>query len=157
MQEIQETRLQSLDCENAPWSREWQPAPVFLPGKSHGRRRLAGYSPGGCKESNTLSTCSTWLINNVSVLGVQQSDSVIHIHVSIPFQVLFLFRLLENIEESYLCYTPCWLSVLNIAVCIHQSREKAMAPYSSTVAHKIPWMEEPGRLQSMGSLRVGHD
>ena len=35
--------------------------------------------------------------------------------------------------------------------------EKAMAPYSSTFAWKIPWMEEPGRLQSMGSLRVGHD
>ena len=35
--------------------------------------------------------------------------------------------------------------------------EKAMAPHSSTVAWKIPWMEEPGRLQSMGSLRVRHD
>ena len=35
--------------------------------------------------------------------------------------------------------------------------EKAMAPHSSTVAWKIPWMEEPGRLQSMGSLRVGHE
>ena len=35
--------------------------------------------------------------------------------------------------------------------------EKAMAPHSSTFAWKIPWMEEPGRLQSMGSLRVGHD
>ena len=34
--------------------------------------------------------------------------------------------------------------------------EKAMAPRSSTLAWKIPWMEEP-RLQSMGSLRVGHD
>ena len=32
------------------------------------------------------------------------------------------------------------------------SSEKAMAPYSSTLAWKIPWMEEPGRLQSMGSL-----
>ena len=32
-----------------------------------------------------------------------------------------------------------------------------MAPHSSTVARKIPWMEEPGRLQSMGLLRVGHD
>ena len=32
-----------------------------------------------------------------------------------------------------------------------------MTPYSSTLAWKIPWMEEPGRLQSMGSLRVGHD
>ena len=36
-------------------------------------------------------------------------------------------------------------------------KEKAMATHSSTLAWKIPWMEEPGRLQSMGSLRVGHD
>ena len=35
--------------------------------------------------------------------------------------------------------------------------EKAMAPHSSIPAWKIPWIEEPGRLQSMGSLRVGHD
>ena len=34
--------------------------------------------------------------------------------------------------------------------------EKAMAPHSSTLAWKIPWMEEPVRLQSMGSLRVRH-
>ena len=36
-------------------------------------------------------------------------------------------------------------------------REKAMAPPSSTLAWKIPWTEEPVRLQSMGLLRVGHD
>ena len=35
--------------------------------------------------------------------------------------------------------------------------EKAMAPHSSTLAWQIPWMEEPGGLQSMGLLRVGHD
>ena len=35
--------------------------------------------------------------------------------------------------------------------------EKAMAPHSSSIAWKIPWMEEPGRLQSMGSLRVRYD
>ena len=37
------------------------------------------------------------------------------------------------------------------------SLEKAMAPHSRTLAWKIPWMEEPGGLQSMGSLRVWHD
>ena len=36
------------------------------------------------------------------------------------------------------------------------SVEKAMAPHSSTLAWEIPWMEEPGRLQSMGLQRVGH-
>ena len=35
--------------------------------------------------------------------------------------------------------------------------EKEMATHSSTVAWKIPWTEEPGRVQSMGSQRVGHD
>ena len=35
--------------------------------------------------------------------------------------------------------------------------EKAMAPHSSTLAWKIPWTEEPGRLQSMGSKRVRYD
>ena len=52
------------------------------------------------------------------VSGVQQSDSVIHIHVSILFQILFPFRLLHNIEQSSLCYRvgPYWLCILNIAV-----------------------------------------
>ena len=35
--------------------------------------------------------------------------------------------------------------------------EKEMAIHSSTIAWEIPWIEEPGRLQSMGSQRVGHD
>ena len=35
--------------------------------------------------------------------------------------------------------------------------EKEMATHSSTLAWKIPWTEEPSRLQSMGSLQVGHD
>ena len=44
----------------------------------------------------------------------------------------------------------CWVIQWGMA-------EKAMAPHSSTLAWKIPWMEEPGGLQSMGSRRVGHD
>ena len=36
-----------------PWSRKWQPTPVFLPGESHGQRSLAGYSPWGHRESDT--------------------------------------------------------------------------------------------------------
>ena len=40
---------------------------------------------------------------------------------------------------------------------VYSSVEKAMAPHSSTLAWKIPWGEEPGGLQSMGSQRVAHD
>ena len=45
-----------------------------------------------------------------------------------------------------------WLEVI-----YKRKVEKAMTAYSSTLAWKIPWMEEPGRLQSTGSRRVGHD
>ena len=41
--------------------------------------------------------------------------------------------------------------------CLWQRTKKAMAPHSSTLAWKIPWMEKPGGLQSMGLLKVGHD
>ena len=37
------------------------------------------------------------------------------------------------------------------------SSERAMAPHSSTLAWTIPWTEEPGKLQTMGSRRVGHN
>ena len=54
---------------------------------------------------------------------------------------------------------PYYLPITNIYILydLSQSMEKAMAPHSSTLAWKIPWTEEPGRLQSMGLLRVGHD
>ena len=52
--------------------------------------------------------------------------------------------------RAYIC-THIHISLMYICV------EKAMASHSSTVAWKIPWTEEPGGLESMGSLRAGHD
>ena len=54
----------------------------------------------------------------------------------------------EGAKSSH--FTSVWVSV-------HINTEKAMAPHSSTLAWKIPWTGESGRLQSMGSLRVTHD
>ena len=48
--------------EKIPQSRKWQPPPVFLPRKFHRQRSLAGYSPQGCKESNTTERLSTHAI-----------------------------------------------------------------------------------------------
>ena len=45
------------------WSRKWQPTPVFLPGKFHGQKSLAGYSPWGHKESDTTEHTYTHLLN----------------------------------------------------------------------------------------------
>ena len=55
---------------------------------------------------------------------------------------------------------PNGLQVLKRAILIYiwvDPLEKEMATHSSTLASKIPWTEDPGRLQSMGSQRVGHD
>ena len=48
---MQEIRVQSLGWEDS-LEEEMQPPPVFLPRKSHGQRRLVGYSPWDCKESD---------------------------------------------------------------------------------------------------------
>ena len=44
-----------------PWRREWQPAPVFLPGESHGQRNLAGYSPGGHRVRRDSTGTDAWI------------------------------------------------------------------------------------------------
>ena len=43
----------------SPWRRKWQPTPVFLPGELHGERRLVGYSPWVCKQSDMSELLST--------------------------------------------------------------------------------------------------
>ena len=65
-----------------------------------------------------------------------QNSRIIHYYYTFPLTCI----LLKEIRDW------CWWPL-----------EKAMAPHSSTLAWKIPWTEEPGRLQSIGSLRVGHD
>ena len=57
------------------------------------------------------------------------------------------------------CLTLCHAMICHPMIVGRQAplSEKAMAPHSSTLVWKIPWTEEPARLQSMGSLRVRHD
>ena len=77
--------------------------------------------------------------------------------ILIPSNLQLIFRRIDinHIE----CSNPYIYTVyiVFIQVQLRFSPEKAMAPHSSTLAWKIPWTEEPGRLQSMGSLRVGQD
>ena len=58
-----------------PWRREWQPTPVFLPGKPHGQRSLVGYSPWGCKESDLATkqkqqNMTLWLNSNKKAVWI---------------------------------------------------------------------------------------
>ena len=67
-------------------------------------------------------------------------------------------RRVEKLQKNYLVsFSQAMLGeglVLEFSIVF---KEKAMATHSSTLAWGIPWMEEPSGLQSMGSLRVGHD
>ena len=75
-------------------------------------------------------------------MPLASSDYVAITHLIPLYHANFEFR--EAVKDIY------------VGVTIY-IMEKAMAPHSSTLAWKIPWMEEPGRLQSMGSLRLRHD
>ena len=74
---------------------------------------------------------------------IQVYSKVIQLYIYIFFFRLFFiigyYKMLSTVAIGL-----CYLSILYIVACI-------------SVARKIPWMEKPGRLQSMGSLRVGHD
>ena len=67
-------------------------------------------------------------------------------------------QLFSNIHfKCHLLYEALLNTLAKIYLFCYVPSEKAMAPHSSTLAWKIPWMEEPGGLQFMGSRRVGHD
>ena len=70
------------------------------------------------------------------------------------YVITFAFNMQLLVGDITLTLSAFKLPYLGI---LYQQAEKAMAPHSSTLAWKIPWTEEPGGLQSLGSLRVGHD
>ena len=80
-------------------------------------------------------------------------ESVIEIYIYI---LLFISVLVVLTPGDYYHFNHDVLTFGEIEVVSGKS-EKAMVPHSSTLAWKIPQTEEPGGLQSMGSLRVGHD
>ena len=77
---MQETRFYPW-VGKIPWRREWLSTPVFLPGKSHGQRSLAGYSPWGQKEldtteqlTQTLQIPMFWVIVSLNVILYNEGD-----------------------------------------------------------------------------------
>ena len=86
-----------------------------------------------------------------------------------PSSVSILLQFLHLACFPDLTTVRCWAEILGVPMSLKffifsgfmpksgTAEEKAVAPHSSTLAWKIPWTEEPGGLQSMGSLRVGHD
>ena len=157
-----------------PWWRKWQPITVFLPGNFHRERSLSGYSPWGHKDLDTTERLSHTHGSRLYLWPLPQGKKQTTKQTSVcrlrqrwrlSLQVFFfssfywiIFSLWDNFlfiliqsPKDHLLF-ECWNLTQYII-----AEEKAMATHSSTLAWKIPWTEEPGRLQSMGSLRVGYD
>ena len=85
------------------WKRDRLPTPVFLPGKSHGLRSLAGYSPMELQKSQT------WLSNETTITKLQQMDkkAVVHIHKGILLSHLkgYIWIRSNEVDETGAYYT----------------------------------------------------
>ena len=117
------------------WRRKWHPTPVFLTGGSQGWAALWAAASGVTQSRTRLKR-----------LRSRSSSNMFNIYA---FFFFFLSHPWNKPPER-----GVWR---RSPFCQCVAQEKAMAPHSSTLAWKITWTEEPGRLQSMGSQRVGHD
>ena len=120
------------------WRRKWQPTPVFLPGESQGWRIPGTGEPGGLLSMRLPRVRHDW-----SNLAAAAAATNTHTWTSLVAQTVKHLPIMREIWVQSLG----WKDLL----------EKEMATYSSVLAWKIPWMEETGRLQSIGSQRVGHN
>ena len=89
--EMQKTRVRSLSGED-PLKKKMatQPTPAFLPGKSHGQRNLVGYSPWGCKESDTTEWLSLSLFKLIKMAMIYLWLFFGDISVSLLFCFLYI-------------------------------------------------------------------
>jgi len=92
------------------------------------------------------------LLSHLLGTTVTSLGDLIHVHKT-PLSHQLGTTVLSAGNHCRVCRVPSSLDMLTSQLFL----EKAMAPRSCTLAWKIPWTEEPGRLQSMGSLRVGYD
>ena len=150
------------------WRRKWQPTPVFLPGESHGQRSLVDCCLWGHTESDTIEATSrvAQTVKRLSTMRETRVRSWVGKILWIrKWQLTPVFLPGKSHGwRSPVGYTPWGRKELDMTepltsfyIPIMDVSEKAMAPHSSTLAWKIPWTEESGGLQSLGSLRVGHD
>ena len=108
--------------EKIPWRRKWQPTPVFLPGKSHGQRRLASYRQWGHKESDTTEQLTPqWEIPNANpAMVIFPPAKTWQPSLSSPSQVYNTKQINKstnqsavNIQDSALHYLPTHSSSLS--------------------------------------------
>ena len=166
MQKMQKMQVQSLGWED-PLEKEmeyWKPTPVFLPGKSHGQRSLEGHSPwghnrvrhnrecthmGACTQTHTQ-ICSLGIVT----FGLDLPMVFCHCLFCCCLKVWGFPGDASGKESAWQCRRH---EKLVRSLGWEDPLEKGTAIHSSILAWRIPWTEEPGRLQSIASQIVRHN
>ena len=128
------------DLTHPCWLSGWRKDQGSPPQNGKGPQKTASKKTETSLSFLKLIFIGVWLIYNVVLVSaVQQSESVIHIHISTLFQILFPSRSLQSIEQSSLCYTvgSYWLSILHIVVCLCQSQSPSLSPSFPPGNHKF--------------------
>ena len=141
-----------------------------MPGKSHGPRCLVGCSPWGSEELDTTERLSLHFTTKEEISTPLLLCPLLHPALFLlPSKHPLLTRAQTPLlwgsqspphpQPSPPAVTDTWLPRSQVRFGLSHSPplEKAMTPHSSPLAWKIPRTEEPGRLWSMGSLRIGHE
>ena len=139
---------------------------MLLPGKSHGRRSLVGCSPWGRKESDTTERvhsvkCSLHFHFSLSCIGEGNGNPLQCSCLENPRDGGAWWAAIYGVAQSWtrlmrLSSSSSSSVYIYMYACMY-ALEKEMANHSSILAWRIPWIEEPGGLQTTGSQRVGHD
>ena len=147
------------------WKDWWQPTLVFLPGEFLGQRSLVGYSPWGDTESDTTDWLTLSLLgfpgNSAGKQSAWNTGAPVWIpvlgrspgeRIGYPLQCSWVSLVTQTVKNPPAMWET-WVRSLGW----EDPLEKGMATHSSILAGRIPWTEEPGRPQSMGLQRVGHN
>ena len=112
-----------------------------------------GVGVGGSQNHKVPLSHSTRVPARAGVLSVQLERPSLSCFVFLGLTAYLSYLLMVQTVKNLPAMRETWVRSLGW----EDPLEKEMAVHSSSLAWKTPWAEEPGRLQSMGSLRVGHD
>ena len=96
-----------------PWRRAWQPTPVFLPGKSHGQRSLAGYSPWGCKRvGHGLATKQQHALLKRGCYVLYSAKDATHMASVMPYRLFDVVNRVRVMTPISCCDVTCIVYML---------------------------------------------
>ena len=138
-----------------PWRRKWQPTPVFLPGESHGRRSLVGYSSRGRKESDTTERLHFQMLNR----GIVKFCHVLIMKVFFFLQVFVKKTIMQSFKRirQFSTYRSEWLRMQILEPCYLRSNSSlttyqflALQSCSSiTLSHKNSYFIRSVRIKQI--------